>query len=145
MSATQPANPSSAPAKMHTSRLPSAHKVKGAEQVEAGSGQEAGAPDEVVASLHGEAAVAEQPVKMEADGEQQAPGMQHQSSSTRGTDALRKGQGAGRIERQNNVVFHGDWLKAPGKSICLIADARRELNLLQGVCSTSANVSRQIH
>ena len=116
-------NPLSAPAKIQTSRLPSPQPTKGAEQKEAGLGQDVRAPDEVVASLHGEAAVAEQPVKMgpvtvvEAVDGQQTPESQHQRSFPQTTEALRKGQEAGRSGGQDGVVFPKGQPEGPGNCL----------------------------
>ena len=107
--------PSSAPAKIQTSRLPSS-PVLNADKEVGGPSQEAHAPKEVVASLHGEAGASKDTGSEEGvEGKQTASQLQPQKSLVQPTEVLRKGQEAGQAGKKNRVVFHSGWLSDGGK------------------------------
>lgn len=122
-----PPNPSSAPAKIQTSRVPNWNSPKGCEPNGSGSNH-LGAPDEVVALLHGEAAASKQPQESKGTG---TSNLQQQRSLPQSTEIVRKGQGAGRSGRQNRVVFHTGWLSGLGKVTKPFFDGFPELEALQ--------------
>ena len=123
------AEPSSAPAKVQTSRLNQTleDSQQGARLI-----QEAHAPDEIVASLHGEAAVDNQTSTKYTE-EGQSAGVQSKECFPQATGFLRKGQEGGTAGRQNRVVFHYGWLSGSGRHSGTLA-CRLSLRLGLNLC-----------